>query len=260
MTEHDRIDLQAAASKLGVHYQTAYRWVRGGRLAAELVDGRYLVRLADVERFDRERSTPARPTPPSDARVGRQSAALHEALTEGDEARARAIVTRLVADGLDPIALITDVLSPSLREIGRAWHEGEVDIWVEHRASAIVERALGDITPNPRGRRRGTAVVAAVSGDRHGLPTSMATVALRSSNWNVHHLGADTPPSTLAAFVDEHEIDLVVLSNTSPEVAGLTEETAESLREAGYRVLVGRPGATLRDLVDQAAQLRRRAA
>jgi hypothetical protein len=31
--------------------------------------------------------------------------------------------------------------------------------------------------------------VSAVSGDRHSLPTTMAAVALRVANWQVHHLG-----------------------------------------------------------------------
>ena len=39
------LELQAAANALGVHYQTAYRWVRSGRLAAELVVPRPLGRL-----------------------------------------------------------------------------------------------------------------------------------------------------------------------------------------------------------------------
>jgi excisionase family DNA binding protein len=42
------VDLQTAADDLGVHYQTAYRWVRSGRLGAELVRGRFLVSPTDI--------------------------------------------------------------------------------------------------------------------------------------------------------------------------------------------------------------------
>jgi MerR family transcriptional regulator, light-induced transcriptional regulator len=35
------IELAEAADRLGVHYQTAYRWVREGRLPAVRVRGRY---------------------------------------------------------------------------------------------------------------------------------------------------------------------------------------------------------------------------
>jgi len=255
MADDQPIDLQTAAQRLGVHYQTAYRWVRSGRLTASLVDGRYLVDADDLDEFAAERSAPSRPKPPSDARVERQADVVHAALMSGDEPAVRSACTALTGDGLSVIDLVQRVISPSLREIGRAWHDGEIDIWVEHRASAIVERALGDIVPNPRGRRRGTAAVAAVTGDRHGLPTTMATAALRAANWRVHHLGADTPPSAIHAFLAENDVELMVLSNTNPDVAVRTERTADEIRAAGTRVLIGRPGATLHDLVEQASTM-----
>ncbi|MGY9023882.1 MAG: helix-turn-helix domain-containing protein, partial [Candidatus Nanopelagicales bacterium] len=51
----ERLDLQSAADQLGVHYQTAYRWVRSGRLPAEMVDGRYLVSPAEMIKLDKSR-------------------------------------------------------------------------------------------------------------------------------------------------------------------------------------------------------------
>ncbi|MEM1332421.1 MAG: B12-binding domain-containing protein [Actinomycetota bacterium] len=247
------VDLQTAAAELGVHYQTAYRWVRNGKLPARVVEGRYVVDAADLADFSADRSAPKAPEPPSDRRVERQATVVHDALMEGDEAKVKATCGRLTEDGLSAIDLIHRVISPSLIEIGRAWHDGEIDIWVEHRASAIVERTLADVVPNPRGRRRGTAAVAAVEGDRHGLPTTMATVALRGANWNVHHLGADTPSATIHSFLRATPVDLFVLSNTNPAVADRTAEAAEAIRSTGVAVLVGQPGATLDDLVEQAA-------
>ena len=44
----ERIDLQEAARRLGVHYQTAYRWVREGRLTAVRVRGRYELAVEDA--------------------------------------------------------------------------------------------------------------------------------------------------------------------------------------------------------------------
>ena len=118
------------------------------------------------------RSTPAAPSP---ARLQRQSERLHQALLDGDESEVRKIARRLVDEGTTIVDLVEQVISPPLRAIGQAWHDGNLTIWVEHRASAIVERALGDLLPNPRGRRRGTVMVAAVSGDLHSLPTTMAS-------------------------------------------------------------------------------------
>lgn len=243
---------------LGVHYQTAYRWVRNGRLPATLLNGRYVVARRDVELVDERRRTPAAPAPPSRRRIERQAERMHTALVEGDEPTVRAIARRLVDEGASLIDLIQVVLVPPLARIGQAWHEGRLTIWVEHRASAIVERTLGELSPNPRGRRRGTAVVAAVSGDHHSLPTVMATVVLREANWHVHHLGADMPGDEIVGFCDEHPVDVVVISLTNPDAAELAARTAGELRERGIAAIVGGPGRRLDELVDEAAEAVRR--
>ncbi len=248
----DQIELQDAADRLGVHYQTAYRWVRAGRLEARLVDGRYLITRHALASVEQRRTAPGRPAAPSPARLERQARRVHDALLEGDEATVRAIARELVSNGTRVVELIQTLFVPPLRLIGQAWHDGELSIWVEHRASAIIERALGELSPNPRGRRRGVAMVAAVSGDRHSLPTTMAAVALRDANWKVHHLGADMPGDELVGFCAEHDIDVAVISLADPGAANLAAATAERIRGAGTPAIVGGPGRSLDDLVVEA--------
>ena len=152
------------------------------------------------------------------------------------------------------IDLIGCVLVPALRRIGQAWHDGELPVWTEHRASAIAERILGEFMPNPRGRRRGMALVASVSGDRHSLPTTMAAVALREDNWQVHHLGADMPADDLVDFCVEHVVTVAVITVTMPETAELATVTAERLRAGGTPTIVGQPGLSLDHLIEHARQ------
>ena len=129
-----KVDLQTAADELGVHYQTAYRWVRNGRLDAELVGGRYLVSPIDIAKLDRVRHTPAAPTPPRQSRLEHATDRMYDALVTGDEPAAAKIIRRLSQEGAPVIELIRVVLVPPLQEIGRAWHDGELTVWVEHRA------------------------------------------------------------------------------------------------------------------------------
>ncbi len=250
MPSDDDVDLQGAADELGVHYQTAYKWVRTGKLPARLVGGRYLVGRDDIAAMAERRAAPRSPTPPTAKRMARAADRAHDALVIGDEPEVRQLARGLVDEGASIVDVIQEVLVPPLVRIGAEWHAGRLTIWVEHRASAIVERLLGELSPNPRGRRRGTAMVAAVSGDHHSLPTSMAAVALRDDNWTVEHLGADMPPDELVRFCTEHDIDVAVLSSTNPDTAALAAETAQRLRDAGTPVVLGGPGRTLDDLVD----------
>lgn len=250
-TTEAALDLQHVADELGVHYQTAYRWVRTGKLPARLVNGKYQVRLDDIERFRTSRVVERPPAPPSPERLHRHADTMHTALVNGDEADARQIARSLVGEGTSVIDLIQTVLVPPLRRIGQSWHDGEISIWVEHRASAIVERLLGEIATNPRGRRKGSVLVAAVAGDRHSLPTAMAALTLRDANWDVHHLGADMPPEELFSFCDAHDVDVAVISSTNSEAAELAAETAAALTERGTPAILGGPGSTLESLLER---------
>ncbi len=244
-----RLDLQTAAGELGVHYQTAYRWVRSGRLGAEMVGGRYLVSHEEIVALDRERHAPKAPPKPRSSRLEHAAENMYEALVAGDETAAAKIARRLADEGAPVIDLMQQVLVPPLHRIGLGWETGDLTIRVEHRAAGIVERLLGDLAINPRGRRRGTAVVVAVAGDRHTLPTTMAAVALRADNWHVHHLGSDLPSEEIIRCCDENAASLAVLTVTTAAMGPLAERTAVALRAAGTPTIVGGAGHTLAELV-----------
>lgn len=244
-----RIDLRTAAERLGVHYQTAYKWVRSGRLAADRVGTRYLLDPAAVAAFAeaRARPRPRRARRPRGGFAG-LAARMFDALVAGDERTARAVAVGLIDDGVPVTTVCEEVFVPALARIGAEWHDGKLPIWVEHRAAAIVAQLLGEHHPRPRGRRRGTAMVAAPAGDQHGLPTVMAAAALREDNWRVHHLGADIPGEEVVRFCREHPVDVAVLTVTNGSVRPSAERTASALEAEGVRALVGRPGATLTEL------------
>lgn len=245
------IDLATAAEQLGVHYQTAYRWVRSGELPAVRRRGRYRLDPGAVAAFGEQRDQPQRPQ----ARrprggFGPLADRMFDHLVAGDERSARTAVATLVDGGVGLTTVMQEVLVPALARVGSQWRAGHLSIWVEHQASAIVERIIGGHHPMPRGRRRGTAMVAALSGDLHVLPTSMAAAALREDNWHVHHLGADMPGDELVQFCRETEPDLAVLTMTAVEVRDEVERTAARLTDLGVRTLTGEPGRTLQELVD----------
>lgn len=243
------LDLKSASDALGVHYQTAYRWVRSGRLPAQRVNGKYQLDSADVERLARERSLPARTTVRTPrGGFGRLASRTGMLLADGSETELRRLVADLTDNGVPLTQVISEVIAPALTDIGRRWSDGALDIATEHRASAIVERVLGEFMPSPRGRRRGTAVVVALAGDLHSLPTSMAAAALREDNWRVQHLGADVPAEEIAAFCRREDPDLLVLTVTSPDVRPAALDLAASLQAEGRRTLVGGAGDSLADL------------
>ena len=246
---HDWLDLGLVAERVGVHYQTVYRWVRAGKLPAVIVGGRYRVDPKELVNLRQARNTPTPGRAPGVRRLARAADRMHAALVVGDELEARDLAQGLIAEGTPVADLIQRVIVPPLRRIGQDWHDGHLTIWVEHRASAITERILGEVAPRPRGRRRGMVMVAAVAGDRHSLATTMAAVTLRGDNWFVHHLGADMPPDELVRFCDEEDITVAVLTLVNTDCTELAHETANRIEQTCTPVIVGAPGRTLEELV-----------
>lgn len=249
------VDLRDAARQLAVHYQTAYRWVRSGELPATKVMGAYRLDSDVVARLAerRARATPTRPRRPR-AGFAALSTRMFGYLVAGEERQARQLTGGLLDNGVSLTTVAMEVLVPALRRIGEEWQAGQLGVPTEHRASAIGERILGERHPNPRGRRRGTAAVAAISGERHALPTTLAAGALLEDNWRVHHLGADLPPDQLIRFCQEEHVDLAVLSVTTAKARPAAARVATRLEDLGLRTLVGCPGTRLEDLQRLARQ------
>jgi methanogenic corrinoid protein MtbC1 len=245
----DPLNLNEVAAQADVHYQTAYRWVRSRQLNATVVAGQYRITSQDLADFLRAKNTPTRPQPPGRRRLDRAAAKMHELLVSGEELEARQLARTIVAEDTSIADLIQQVLVPPLRQIGQDWQDGNVSIWLEHRASAVTEAILGEVAPRPRGRRRGTVAVASVEGDRHSLATMMAAVALRDNNWFVHHLGADLPPNELVQFCGGHDVDVAVVTLVNPDCGDLAHATADRLRSIDIPAVVGGPGRTLEELL-----------
>jgi excisionase family DNA binding protein len=241
------MQLRDAAETLGVHYQTAYGWVRQGMLPARKTPRGYEVSEADVRELMARRAVGVEPS--QEVRVrdwAAQAYRLYTALAAGDETSARQDFARLAA-GTSLAALCDLVIAPALGRVGTAWAAGELSIAAEHRATAICERLIAARLHQPQGRPRGVALATTPPGERHGLPALMAAACLREDHWQVHHLAADLPTDEVISLAAETGASLIVLSSATTEAVRLAGREAREIRERlpEVRVLTGRPGDTL---------------
>jgi len=244
------MQLRDAAEALGVHYQTAYAWVRQGVLPARKTGRGYDVSEGDVSALAARRASGTAPRPRIRVRDWTaQSDRLYAAITAGDETQARHVFARL-ARGVPLTELCERVIAPALDRIGQEWAAGQLTIATEHRASAICERLIAARTHQPQGRPRGIAVVTTPPGERHALPALMATACLREDRWLVHHLAADLPVAEVTALAVQTRASLIVLSAATTEAVLRAHEAAQAIARSapGRHVLTGRPGATLGQL------------
>jgi len=238
-TPPDVIGLEDAATRLGVHYMTVYRYIRTGRLPAVKSGGVWKVDPRDVERLRPGPEPAGRPRgSPRAWATGR----ILDRLLAGDEIGAWNVVESALASGADPVDIHLELLAPALRVIGERWEAGSIGVGDEHRASVVARRLLGRLGPRftRRGKKRGTVVLGAVAGERHEIPAAMVADQLRGAGFEVVDLGADTPASSFVAAARAHRPLCVLLSVTGSGHETVVTATVAALRsETGAALCVG---------------------
>ena len=242
------ITLREAAEHLGVHYMTAYRYVRTGRLRATrdgvqwMVDPRDLASLHTPTPAGRARGTAGAARPPE----------LAARMVAGDEAGAWGVVEAALGSGVEPAGIHLDLVVPALESIGDDWASGTLSVADEHRATAVAQRLIGRLGPRfaRRGRKRGSVVIGAPSGELHSLPTAIVGDLLRGAGFEVLDMGANAPAESFAETARAAtRLVAVALAVTGPGHDAAVRSTIRKLRQADITapVLVGGGAVTSED-------------
>lgn len=233
------MSLREAADALGVHYMTAYRYVRLGMLPAVKEGSTWKVLRDDLDAF--RSGGAASPVGPGER--ADWAARLESRMTAGDERGSWAVVEAAMAAGLSPSDIYVEVLSPAMLSIGELWSVGSVDVADEHRASAVANRIVGRLGPRfvRRGRSRGTVVAATPPLELHALPLALVGDHLRGAGFEVVDLGCNVPVASLAKTVREaNRLVAVALSVTTSGQDRLVADSISAVRiESDVPVFVG---------------------
>ena len=235
-----RITLGEAAERLGVHYMTAYRYVRTGRLRAVQEGVQWMVDPNDLAKL-------STPSPPGRRGAGARAvrpATLAARMVAGDEAGAWGVIEAALASGTDPAGVHLDIVVPALESIGADWASGRLSVADEHRATTTAQRLIGRLGPlfARRGRKRGAVVVGAPPGELHALPTAIVGDLLRGAGFEVIDTGANTPAESFAeAARSANRLVAVAIAVTTPGRDTAVRSVVRALRQVGVSapVLVG---------------------
>ena len=230
------ISLNEAAAQLGVHYMTAYRYVRTGRLAAHKAGGQWRVEAEDLSAF---LSEPMGTTPRGELLPG----LIEERLLAGDENGTYQLIENAMASGAGPEEAYLDLIAPAMTEIGVRWSRGELSVADEHVASSTALRVISRLGQrvSSRGRTKGTVLLATVANDYHYLPTALLRDLLRFRGFEVQDLGANTPAQSIADRARKlPDLLAIGLSASLPDQDELISDTISLLSiEVAVPIVVG---------------------
>ncbi len=113
-------------------------------------------------------------------------------------------------------AVLLEIISPVMHEVGERWHRGEISVATEHFASQQCRLYLMNaLEALHQQARRGTIVAACAPGEWHEIGLIMVAILLRLRGWNVIYLGANTSLERLGETIAGLEPNMLLFSATT---------------------------------------------
>jgi MerR family transcriptional regulator, light-induced transcriptional regulator len=138
------------------------------------------------------------------------------------------------------------ILLPLQRRVGELWHEGRVNIAVEHYVTKVIQQKLfsvmNQLPVNEFGPR---VLVACPEGEYHEIGAQAATYLAAARGCHVYYLGPNLPLADLEALSERVHPDLILLSLTETQSDKAALQLLHNLRTLSQRwpVAVGGKGA-----------------
>jgi DNA-binding transcriptional MerR regulator/methylmalonyl-CoA mutase cobalamin-binding subunit len=158
---------------------------------------------------------------------------------------------------LGQIAIIEQVVTSLMQEIGEYWSEGSLRILHEHMASAVVRTYLGDLLRSLEitdGALRGVATT--LAGERHELGILTAAVAAAFEGWHVEYLGPNLPWEEIARAAELFKATVVMISMIlSPDESKALSEIEKLRKFSRERIVIlvgGQLSSSQKGLIEQA--------
>lgn len=139
------------------------------------------------------------------------------------------------------------ILLPLQRRVGELWHEGQVNIAVEHYVTKIIQQKLfsviNQLPVNEFGPR---VVIACPQGEHHEIGAQAVAYLAAARGCHVYYLGPNLPLPDLETLCERVRPDLILLSLTETRSDDAAFHLLQGLRGLGQRwpVAVGGKGAS----------------
>jgi trimethylamine corrinoid protein len=169
-----------------------------------------------------------------------------KAIVEGDLEKATELAKQGLAEGIDPLELMTNGFIPGINEVGEQFGSGKLFIPglvksadAMEKATAIINKAI----PQEKETASGRIVIGTVEGDMHDIGKTIVVSLLRANGFDVLDLGRDVPPERFIEEAEKFNADIIGSSTLLTTTMPVQKELEEELRKAGlkdkYKTIVG---------------------
>jgi trimethylamine corrinoid protein len=176
-----------------------------------------------------------------------------DSVLKNDAKRAMEIAQESLAQGLDPVSMLTDGFSVGIKKVGDLFGRGEVFLpelmlsaEVMKSVTAIFEQAMEGKSM----QKKGKMVFATVEGDVHDIGKGIVISLIKTQGIEIIDLGRDVPVSKIIEKAVEVDADLIgtsaLLTTTIVEQKKLEGELKRLGLRNRFKTMVGGAPATQR--------------
>src|SRR5689334_14175391 len=171
---------------------------------------------------------------------------LYEAVLNGDNKSSVKLTTEALAEGVDPMELISRSMIPAMDEAGKRFECEDYfvpELLLAARAMKGAMELLRPLLAERGARPVGTVVLGTVKGDLHDIGKNLVGSMLEGGGFEVIDLGADVPADKFVNAIQDSGAEIVCLSALLTVTMPSMRTTIDALKSAGVRervkVLVG---------------------
>jgi corrinoid protein of di/trimethylamine methyltransferase len=171
---------------------------------------------------------------------------LRDAIIAGKASDAVAATKQALAEGADPMDLVTRYMIPAMDQVGHLFECEEYFVPELLLAGRAMKGALELIRPlllSQGATSAGRVVIGTVKGDLHDIGKNLVASMLEGGGFDVIDLGADVPPEKFVQEIKTNGANIVCLSALLTVTMPGMRTTIQALKDAGVRdkvrVLVG---------------------
>lgn len=162
-----------------------------------------------------------------------------QAVLEGDEDLAVDVANKVVAEGINPVDIITEGFTPGMTKVGDMFGNEEIPLPYVLVAAEAMTKAIEIMEPHipaeSTSENLGTVVIGTIEGDIHDIGKRIVATMLKVYGFDVTDLGRDVPVRDFVAKAKELNATIVGSSTLMTTTMAGQRALEEELRKAGIR-------------------------
>jgi 5-methyltetrahydrofolate--homocysteine methyltransferase len=164
--------------------------------------------------------------------------AIQEAIVACDEAKAKTLVEKALADGTAATEILNAGLISGMDVVGDRMENGDMfipEVLMAAQAMSSCVEILKPLLGEDGSAKSAKVLIGTVKGDLHDIGKNLVAMMIESSGMTVYNLGVDISPDEFVKHIKEKDASIICLSALLTTTMPMMKETINAIKEAGLR-------------------------